>query len=161
VDDVTALVAELAERVRALEDELAIRRVIAAYGPAVDGGDAAAAAALWTKDAVYDMDVGTLDGAEGIAEMVVGAGHQEIILGGSAHNIGPALVEITGDTAAAITYSQLFRGDGDGGFFIWRVAANRWDLDRTPDGWRIRRRFTRLLDGRADAREILRRSVGE
>jgi len=155
-----ALVVGLTERVRALEDELAVRRVIAAYGPAVDSGDAAAAAALWTKDAVYDMDVGTLHGAEGIAEMVVGEGHQEIILGGSAHNIGPASVEVTGDTAAAITYSQLFRGDGSGGFYTWRVAANRWDLDRTSDGWRIRRRFTRLLDGRADAREIFRRSTG-
>jgi len=155
-----ALVVGLTERVRALEDELAVRRVIAAYGPAVDSGDAAAAAALWTKDAVYDMDVGTLHGAEGIAEMVVGEGHQEIILGGSAHNIGPASVEVTGDTAAATTYSQLFRGDGSGGFYTWRVAANRWDLDRTSDGWRIRRRFTRLLDGRADAREIFRRSTG-
>jgi hypothetical protein len=159
IDELAARLARLDARVAELEDELAVRRLIASYGPAVDSGDSTAAGALWTKDSVYDMDVGVLDGSAGVSEMVVGDHHQEIIGGGSAHNIGPALVRVSGDRAAALTYSQLFRADGKGGFYIWRVAANRWDLVRTDGEWQIAGRFTRLLDGREDAREILRASV--
>jgi hypothetical protein len=158
--DLTGQLAELRERIGVLEDELAVRRVIAAYGPAVDSGDSAATGALWTREAVYDMDVGVLDGRDEITAMVDGPVHQEIIGGGSAHAIGPAVVDLHGDEATAITYSQLFRGDGKGGFWIWRVAANRWELARTPEGWRVVRRTTRLLDGRPDARELLRRTAG-
>jgi len=159
IDELAARFARLETRVAELEDELAVRRLIASYGPAVDSGDSVAAGALWTKDSVYDMDVGVLDGSAGVSGMVLGDTHQEIISGGSAHNIGPALVQVSGDRAAALTYSQVFRADGQGGFSIWRVAANRWDLVRTDGGWQIAGRFTRLLDGRADAREILRESV--
>lgn len=160
--DLAGRLAELSARIELLEDELAIRRVLAAYGPAVDSGDSAATGELWTEGAVYDMDVGVLDGRGEIVAMVDGEGHQEIIGGGSAHAIGPALVDLDGDRATAITYSQLFRGDGKGGFWIWRVAANRWELARThdaasPEGWQVVRRTTRLLDGRPDARELLRR----
>ena len=159
-DDLLDQFAQLRERVGLLEDELAVRRVLASYGPAVDSGDSARTGALWTEDAVYDMDVGVLDGRAEISDMVEGGVHQEIIGGGSAHAIGPALVELDGDRATAITYSQLFRGDGKGGFWIWRVAANRWELTRSAAGWLVVRRTTRLLDGRADARELLRRPTG-
>src|SRR5262249_15617696 len=56
--DLERAVAALARRVRALEDELAIHKVIARYGPAVDAGDGAGAAAVFTDDGVYDVDVG-------------------------------------------------------------------------------------------------------
>ncbi|MFD4985213.1 nuclear transport factor 2 family protein [Streptomyces sp. NPDC058374] len=159
VAELAVQLAALTARVTELEDELAVRRLIASYGPSVDSGDAEAAGALWTQDAVYDMDIGVLNGSAGISEMVLGATHQEIIGGGSAHNIGPALIEIEGGRATAITYSQIFRGDGNGGFYIWRIAANRWDLVRRETGWRIANRCTRLLDGRKEAREILGRVV--
>ncbi|MFD5201007.1 nuclear transport factor 2 family protein [Streptomyces sp. NPDC058375] len=155
VAELAARLAALTARVTELEDELAVRRLIASYGPTVDSGDAGAAGALWTQDAVYDMDVGVLNGSAGISKMVLGTTHQEIIGGGSAHNIGPALVEVEGGRATAVTYSQIFRGDGDGGFYVWRIAANRWDLVRNEAGWRIAGRLTRLLDGREEAREIL------
>lgn len=156
VDGLARELAALRERVAGLEDELAARRVLAAYGPAVDSGDSVATGALWTEDAVYDMDVGVLDGRAEIVAMVDGTEHREIIEGGSAHAVGPAIVDVDGDTAVAITYSQMFRADGAGGFYTWRVAANRWELVRTGDGWQVRRRTTRLLDGRPDARELLR-----
>jgi hypothetical protein len=35
------------------------------------------------------------------------------------------------------------------------VVANRWDLVRTPAGWKIKRRTLRLIDGSEPAREIL------
>jgi hypothetical protein len=47
----------------ALEDELAIHKVIACYGPAVDAGDGAGATAVFTDDGVYDVDVGRMEGS--------------------------------------------------------------------------------------------------
>src|SRR6185369_14044483 len=53
-------VADLARRVTRLEDELAIHRLIASYGLAVDAGDADGSAATFTEDGVYDVDVGRM-----------------------------------------------------------------------------------------------------
>src|SRR2546422_5508311 len=71
MDDLREQVADLARRVRALEDELAIHRQIVRYGFAVDTGDADAAAALFTEEAVYDVD-GPLrmEGRDGVRAMV-------------------------------------------------------------------------------------------
>jgi hypothetical protein len=41
----------------------------------------------------------------------------------------------------------VFRHSGKGWEAV-RVAANRWRLVRTPDGWRVARRDNALLDGR-------------
>jgi ketosteroid isomerase-like protein len=43
-------------RLRQLEDERDIARLIASYGPAVDAADSDAAANLWSEDGVYDID---------------------------------------------------------------------------------------------------------
>src|SRR5436190_7463483 len=56
MDDLRQQVAALARRVQALENELAVHRQIVRYGFAVDTGDADGAAALFTEDAVYDVD---------------------------------------------------------------------------------------------------------
>ncbi|HEY7243079.1 MAG TPA: nuclear transport factor 2 family protein [Xanthobacteraceae bacterium] len=45
------------------------------------------------------------------------------------------------------------------GFRIHRMTANRWDLVRTPEGWRIKHRTLRQLDGSEPARAILRQAI--
>lgn len=47
------------------------------------------------------------------------------------------------------------------GFRIHRVGANRWELKRTTDGWKVTRRTLRPLDGSEGARELLRQAVAE
>jgi hypothetical protein len=42
------------------------------------------------------------------------------------------------------------------GFRIHRVAVNRWELERSPAGWKIRRRTVRTVDGSEPHLEILR-----
>ena len=54
---------------------------------------------------------------------------------------------------------MLFRS-GDN-FRTWRVGANRWEFVRTADGWRVKQRINRVLNGDAEARELLRRGVYE
>jgi hypothetical protein len=147
-------------RLRTLEDRMAIYELMATYGPAVDGAAADVAAGLWALDGRYDAGVGVFEGSAGIAEMVVGDMHQGIIQGGSAHLISLPHLEINGDHAVATCYSQLLRYDPEtAGFKIWRCTANRWELVRSVDGWRVKDRVNRVLDGSEEPRELLRRGV--
>ena len=146
-------VAALARRVQALEDELAIHRLIVAYGLAVDRGDADASAAVFVEDGVYDVDGPLLmQGREAVRAMVRGPRHQAM-LPNCAHQIGPAVVELDGDRAVARGYSRVYhrRDDGIG---IYRVSLNRWELERREGRWLIARRTTRLL-GHAEAQALL------
>jgi hypothetical protein len=161
-------------RTRALEDNIEIYRLIGAYGPLVDSGDAEATAALWVEDGVYDWGGGAAEpgapvkqGAEGaargraaIAEMVRGAYHQAIIAEGAGHVSGMPYIVLDGDRATAISYSRLYQRDGDN-FRVWRVSANRWELVRTDRGWRVESRVNRVLTGGEEARALLRSGITE
>ena len=149
--------AELRARLRALEDRAAITQLVAEYGPAVDSGDAAAAATLWTEDGWYETDPEPLIGARAIADMVEGPVHQEIIGGGAGHFLGPVAVTVTGDSAVAVGYSLLVRHSAaDGTFSVFRCSANRWELARASAGWKVVSRRNALLNGSPSARDLLR-----
>jgi uncharacterized protein (TIGR02246 family) len=151
MDDLHTRLEHLTRRVQALEDELAIHRLIVRYGLAVDIGDADAAAAVFTEDTVYDVDVGVMRGRAGVREMILGPRHQAMV-GNCAHQIGPAVVEINGDRAVATGYSRVYlRKDESIG--IYRVSFNRWELERRDGEWLIARRTTRLL-GHDEARKV-------
>jgi uncharacterized protein (TIGR02246 family) len=151
--------AALERRVAALEDELAVHRLIVTYGFAVDTGDADATAALFTEDGLYDVD-GTLvmRGRSGVAEMVRGPRHQSL-LPDCAHTIGPAVVAVDGDRAVATAYSRIYRRDGDA-FGLWRLSFNRFELERRDGRWQIARRTTRML-GHEEAHGLFRRGLHE
>jgi ketosteroid isomerase-like protein len=150
-------IAQLEARTQLLQDRMEIYDLIASYGPLVDAGDAAATAALWTEEGTYDVDTGRYEGHEGIAAMVGSRAHQWLITRGCAHLTGPPRIELAGDVAVAVCHSQLVvrREDGSG-FDVFRATAHHLELVRTPDGWRIRRRTSRLLDGGEDARALFR-----
>ncbi len=154
-DELERRIDALARRVRALEDELAVHRVIVRYGFAVDTGDADGAAAVFTEDAVYDVD-GPLrmEGREAVRNMVRGPRHQAT-LPNCAHQIGPAVVEIDGDRALATGYSRVYVRRA-AGIEIYRVSFNRWELERRDGEWLIARRTTRLL-GHEEAARLFRR----
>jgi hypothetical protein len=170
MSDIEKRLAALEAKVRELEDQVALYQLMSAYGPLVDSGDAAATAALWTEDGVYDWGGGPQSSAKegpagaaysraAIADMVRGPYHQEIIQTGAGHVIGLPHLRIDGDTAVGTSYSRLYRSDGDN-FRTWRVGANRWEFIRTADGWRVKQRINRVLNGDAEARALLRRGVG-
>ena len=54
-DDLRSMVDALLERVRILEDQLALAQVVASYGPAVDSGSSDRAASLWSDDGIFDV----------------------------------------------------------------------------------------------------------
>lgn len=148
----------LEERVQRLEDLAAITQVIAAYGPAVDSGSSDLAAALFTPDGVYDVPPLRLEGTEALRAMVAGPHHQVLLDRGCAHLQGQPVITLQGDTAVAVNHSIVLLHD-DQGFQVWRVAANRWTLSRTSDGWRVSLRTNRLLDGAEEARQLLRGNI--
>lgn len=158
--DLAAQLDALTRRVQALEDELAIQRLIVGYGLAVDTGDAARTTAVFEPAGVYDTDVRVMRGRAAVAAMVESAHHQEMV-GRCAHQIGPAVVRVDGDRATAVGYSRVYLRDAGGAHIgIYRVSLNRWELGRQADGgWLIARRVTRLL-GHDEALALLRDGLG-
>lgn len=146
--------AALEARLQRVEDELAITRLVASYGPLVDAGAADEVADLWAEDGEYDVEGWHMRSRADVREMVRSDGHQHLIGGGCAHFLGPAHVRLDGDDAVAVCESLLVR-HRDGAFSVRRAGANHFRLRREPDGWRVAHRTTRALDGSADARALL------
>jgi hypothetical protein len=144
-------------RVRRIEDELAIRRVILSYGPAADAGETERAGALWAHDGLYDWDTTNppLEGPAAVAAMLQGKGHQALIGEGVAHFAGPPLIELDGDRATALSYSFVLRRDADEQrIYVWRLGAAHWEFERINGAWRIHRRTHRQLDDTGTGREL-------
>ena len=159
----------LEQRLHLIEDRFEIYNLIATHPPSADTGASDYTASVWTEDGVFDR------GAEfarpaGTAAIAGGSStpeHHRAIEQGIAHFAGLPYVRITGDTALAISYLQILVPDRVGpifdvpnhgasrGFHVHRVSANRWEFVRTEEGWKIKHRTLRPLDGTAPAREIL------
>lgn len=151
MDNLDQKIDELTRRLQALEDELAIHRLIVRYGFAVDIGDAQHTAELFTEDTVYDVDVFVMHGRDDIRKMVVTDPHRSLV-GNCAHQLGPTVVEVDGDRAAATGYSRVYLRQGDA-IQVFRVSFNRFELVRRDGQWQIAYRTTRLL-GHAEAKQI-------
>lgn len=154
--------AELQARLRRLEDESAITRLIMSYGPAADAGLTSYAGDLWLEDGTYDWDAnGTPHiGSAGVDAMLQSDAHQNLIAAGVAHFAGPPRIDLDGDSATAVNYSLVMRRDRDR-FYLWRVSAVRWDLARVKSGWRVQRRTNRLLDETGAGRELFGETLTE
>lgn len=163
----------LEARLRKIEDRLEIYNLIASHPPSADTGADYYTSAVYTEDSVFDRGE-DLDGAvgnEAIGAFTLSPGHQEAIHGGLAHFAGLPHIKLDGDAAYVTSYVQIIHPDALGedrelpnhgvstGFRIHRVVANRWALTRTPEGWKIKSRKLRPLDGSAPAREILERAL--
>jgi hypothetical protein len=151
---VEARLAALEGRVRHLEDQLAIIRLINSWGPAVDTGSSQEAGALWDESGVLESDMSRLEGPAAVVAMVESDGQQSLIRRGCAHVQSAPIVTVEGDRAIAIAYSQVFL-HADDGHEVWRVSANRWECQRTASGWRLTRRVNRVIDGEPAARSVL------
>jgi hypothetical protein len=149
------------ERLREVEDRLAIYQLIATYGPAVDSQSKELVGSLWTEDGFYET-IFRMEGRAEVERMVVTDPHASLVANGVGHVQAMPHVTIDGDTAVATLHTILFlRDEPADGFRVWRVAASRWELVREPDGWRITGRTNKLLDGTDEAKELFRRGFDE
>jgi ketosteroid isomerase-like protein len=142
------------ERLQLLEDEQAIARLVATYGPLVDAGEADRVADLWTEDGIYDVEEFHMNSRADVAAMVRSDAHQGLINNGCSHFLGPAHVSVHGDRAVAVCESVLLVRH-NGRVHPARIGANHVELDRTATGWRTTQRTTRGLDGSPETRELL------
>jgi SnoaL-like protein len=160
------------DRIRAIEDRLAIYNLIASHPPSADTALSAHIRAVFTDDGVLDLGGDkTAAGNEAIAAMPQRPAHQAAIRAGLAHFAGLPHVTIDGDRAVATSYLQIIAPHPSAepievpahgaskGYRIHRVGANRWELVRTVDGWKIKRRTYRSLDGNDEALDILRQAL--
>src|ERR1700749_2467091 len=85
MSDQASISAELLEgmqhRLRRIEDERAIERVVIGYGPAADPGLADRAGSFWADDGLYDWDATGQPhrGRESVSQMLRGDHHQGLI----------------------------------------------------------------------------------
>jgi hypothetical protein len=160
------------DRLRAVEDRLEIYNLIASHPPAADTGADYYTRTSYVEDGVIDLGGGKgATGSEAIAAIQATPGHKAAIAGGLAHFAGLPRIDLDGDTAVATSYLQILTPHPTAephevpnhgtskGFRVHRVGANRWELVRTADGWKIKRRTLRSLDGSEPARELLREAL--
>ena len=126
----------LQARVRYLEDESAITRLIMSYGPAADAGLTSFAGHLWLEDGVYDWDAeGDAHlGSAAVDAMLQGDNHQGLIARGVAHFAGPLLIDLDGDRATALNYSLIMRREQDRHY---RLARERGPMGRRARGFAV------------------------
>jgi hypothetical protein len=168
------MAASLEDRIRAIEDRLEIYNLIAGHPPSADTGADYFTRAVYVADGELELGRGKATaGNETIAAVTKSPAHQAAIAGGLCHFAGLPRVELDGDTATATSYLQIITphkgappmevsGHGSStGFRIHRVGANRWELKRGKDGWKVTRRTLRPLDGSDGARELLRKAVAK
>src|ERR1700694_3310263 len=162
------------ERIRAIEDRLEIYNIIASHPPSADTGGNEHICASWVEDGVFDRgeNLSSPRGRDTIADQVRSPDHQAAIARGLAHFTGLPHVAISDDTAVVTSYLQIVVPQTEGdpvdvpnhgsskGFRIHRMTANRWQLVRTAQGWKIKHRMLRQLDGSEPARKILRGALG-
>jgi uncharacterized protein (TIGR02246 family) len=156
--DLEAQLGRLAARVTALEDELAIHRLLVRYGFCADTGDAEAAASLFTEDAEVFVDGVVAGRGRDAARDVVNSAAHQAQLPRTTHEVGPFAVTVDGDTATATGYSFLHLRE-DEGYSVRRISFNRWELRREAGGWLIASRHTALLDGSERPHALLRRDL--
>jgi hypothetical protein len=162
----------LEDRLRAVEDRLAIFQLIASHPPAADTGNDDYYRDAFAADAVIDLGTKIATGNEAIAAVVKTPEHRGAIAAGLCHFAGLPRVELDGDSAVAISYLQVLTPNKDAkpvelsghgassGYRIHRLGANRWDFKRTATGWKVVRRAYRMLDGNQEAPAMLREAIG-
>jgi hypothetical protein len=149
----------LEQRLRHVEDRLAIFQLLSGYGPAVDGNCQRDAANVWTENGIYELDQNRFEGRANIVAMLESDQARGLVDSGSGHVVSLPHIVIEGDTAVATCTSRLYRYAGDD-FRVLRVTANRWELTRTPQGWRVKRRINKTLDGSRESQALFRHAAG-
>ena len=155
--DVEERLAALERRLQAAEDQLEIIRLINTYGPAVDSGSSREAADLWLEDGTYNVGgLRPFTGRDDIASIFTGEPHMALVRQGVSHMMATPRITVRGDEAEAVAYSfVILRREED--WHVIRASINLWTLVRTPDGWRVKDRFNRVLNGSPESHQTMRK----
>jgi hypothetical protein len=162
--DIEARFAAMEARLRAAEDQLEIIHLLTTYGPMVDADEPEAAAACWVEGGFHQSDHHPVQYAPGDIAAVMGSqGQRDLNAVGCTHFYAPPRIALHGDTAEAVGYSFVALGSGPdaevvGTVTLHRAAINYWVLVRTPEGWRIKERLNRAVNGSPEARRLMQKA---
>lgn len=149
----------LEDRIQRIEDQLAIYQIISSYGPAADSCNMADIEKHWDSDCAYVIaGIGTAQGLAALKALFDTPIHQDLLRFGSAHIASLPHVVIEDDQAVATHYAQVFKHE-DPAFACARLSIHRWELSRRPEGWKVMRRTTALLNGNPIARALLEHTM--
>src|SRR5215469_9481963 len=156
-------------RLREIEDRLEIYNLIAGHPASADTGSSHYPMQVYLEDGVFDRGEVT-KGAAALGAQVVTPAHLQASETGVCHFAGLPHVRIDGDTASVTSCLQILMPDPNGpvvelanhgsskGYRVHRLGANRWELARTKEGWKVKHRTSRPVETK-EAREILRRGI--
>ncbi len=154
----------LLQRLETLERELAdlkareeIRELLNRYGFTADCGDAEGYAQVWAEGAVYEGASHRIKGREAFHDAVEdpdGIHKREIEGRGSLHTTGPLTIRTNGDIAWAEGHTLVWVAQDEGGYAIYTLSYNHWDLERRDGRWQIARRISRPV-APDNARKVL------
>jgi hypothetical protein len=165
----------LEDRLRAIEDRLAIYTLIASHPPSADTAAANYTREVYVEDGVFDRGP-KLEGAYGVD--AIASFHPEAGAQGS-HSRGtcslrrPASHRSTRRSGHRnlLSPDPLFRSSGRAtrtaqprvsqGYRIHRVVANRWQLVKTKGEWMIKTRTILPIDGSSEPLEILSQGLND
>jgi ketosteroid isomerase-like protein len=138
--------ASLEASVQDLKAKDEIREMFNRYGFTADTGDAEGWSKVWAKDAVYESAMGTMTGREAFRQSIAdpkGVHKTQIEGKGSLHTTGPLTIRVNGESAWAEGYTLVWVRTDDGGYKIFTLSYNHWDLSRAVGHWEIARRISR------------------
>jgi ketosteroid isomerase-like protein len=139
-----AKIRELEARLQQVEEDRAIRELLARYGFNADRGRSEAYVSLYTEDGVIDTsDTRRWEGHAELMDFITDPQGHAGMVGRCMHVQGNNLVtHIDGDTASAEAYSVVLMREEDG-YQVLICNANRWTLEKANGTWQIRERFIR------------------
>ena len=156
----------LEQRVQALEDQLAIQRVITDYSAYLDARDYDGYVGLFTEDGVWQNGTTRREGRAEIRAMLTGlfgaAPEPGFVNRSSFHQIGNFEIDVEGDTARAKS-RFVFVWRGEGGAPTPALSGQYHDeLVRVDGEWKIKRRVDHTVMPTSEEwiAEIERRGLG-
>jgi hypothetical protein len=140
-------VAALEAKIDALQAKDEIRELFNRYGFTADTGDATGWSEVWAKDATYDGAGGLISGRPAFYNSIEdpkGIHKTQIEGKGSLHTTGSLTIRVNGDRAWAEGPTLVWVRKDEGGYGIYTLSYNHWDLHRTAPGhWEITHRMSR------------------
>jgi hypothetical protein len=164
--------ATLEERLQSVEDQLSILNLLAGSPFSSDVPSPAFWRTMYDGHAVMDRGEGQeeLRGVDNLVAILDSGHHMAAVASGMAHVAAPPHIRIDGDRAVATGYLQILIPNPEGpeaalgqypaarGLLVWRLTANRWELERTTQGWLVTKRSIRMAPA-PDALQLLKRGI--
>lgn len=161
--DSAVSLARLMGRITALEDRLEILDILAGLAHSSDVGHQDYQNRAYHDDCIMDRNNADelIVGKAAIVDIIGGDQHRQAMAAGMVHFAGLPHIRVSGARAIATGYLQIvvpltspegaeLDGYGaSGGLGIWRLTANRWELEKGETGWKVTRRIIRsAADGK-------------